>query len=62
MLPDNQVKKLCREIFIFCSFQKMTILVKRMRALSNQSVTACQQQTRQVIKIPGFLEKGVNKT
>ena len=35
-----------------------------MRFIETQSLTACEKETRQVIKIPqhSFLEKGVKKT
>ena len=53
--PIIRQKKRCWGIFIFCFFKKLWI--------NSQSLTACQKQTRQVIKIfrHRFLKKAVKK-
>ena len=65
MLPDNRSKKRVGE-FLFLAYFKSYDYFSEKNAgfIETQSLTACQKQTRQVIKIPrhGILKKGVKKT
>ena len=66
MLPNNHTKKKgVGEFSFFASFKSYDYFsVESAYFINSQSLTACQKQTRQVIKISRnrFLKKGVKKT
>jgi len=52
MLPNNQAKKRWQELLIFASFKSYDYSCEDNASFINSgSLTACQKQTRQVIKI-----------
>ena len=52
MLPDNQAKKGVEEFLFFASLKSYDYFSEENECfLISQSLTACQKQTRQVIKI-----------
>ena len=64
-LPNSQAKNWCREFSLFASFKSYDYFSEDNACFINsQSLTVCQKQTRQVIKISQlyFLKKGVKKT
>ena len=63
--PIITLKNDVRELLFFASFKSYDYFSEENACFINsQSLTACQNQTRQVIKISRhcFLEKGVKKT